>query len=143
MAARTTAKGLGEVVLRVKDLDRMKAFYRDVLVLPVMAEFEDWVFFKLEDGHEEHARVVALVKETWTANIRRLKRQPVVAETTPLHHFALEISLADYGRERDRLESAGLEVTTNTYPWVHWRSLYVEDPEGNIVEFVAYDESVV
>jgi catechol-2,3-dioxygenase len=28
------------------------------------------------------------------------------------------------------------------HPWVRWRSLYVHDPEGNLVELVCYDESV-
>jgi hypothetical protein len=30
-------------------------------------------------------------------------------------------------------------VTTATHDWVQWRSLYVEDPDGNDVELVCYD----
>jgi catechol-2,3-dioxygenase len=30
-------------------------------------------------------------------------------------------------------------VITATHEWVHWRSLYVEDPDGNQVELVCYD----
>ena len=30
-------------------------------------------------------------------------------------------------------------MTTATHEWVHWRSLYIEDPDGNEVEFVCYD----
>ena len=37
----------------------------------------------------------------------------------------------------------GLVVTTAEHGWVHWRSLYVDDPEGNAVELVCYDASVV
>jgi RNA polymerase sigma-70 factor, ECF subfamily len=39
-------------------------------------------------------------------------------------------------------EELGLEVETAEHPWVHWRSLYVTDPEGNQVELVCYDGSV-
>jgi DNA-directed RNA polymerase specialized sigma24 family protein len=40
------------------------------------------------------------------------------------------------------LEALGLEVETAEHPWVHWRSLYVTDPEGNQVELVCDDGSV-
>ncbi len=33
-----------------------------------------------------------------------------------------------------RLEALGLQVETAQHAWVHWRSLYVTDPEGNQVE---------
>jgi catechol-2,3-dioxygenase len=36
----------------------------------------------------------------------------------------------------------GLQVETAEHAWVHWRSLYVSDPEGNQVELVCYDASV-
>jgi len=40
------------------------------------------------------------------------------------------------------LEQHGLQVDSAEHAWVHWRSLYVNDPEGNRVEFVCYDDSV-
>jgi hypothetical protein len=42
----------------------------------------------------------------------------------------------------EELERLGLQVETAEHAWVHWRSLYVTDPEGNQVELVCYDESV-
>ena len=65
------------------------------------------------------------------------------AATSTVDHIAFEISLADYESEKVRLESLGETVTTDEHAWVHWRSLYVRDPEGNEVEWVCYDESVV
>jgi catechol-2,3-dioxygenase len=47
--------------------------------------------------------------------------------------------LADFADERKRLETLGLRVETTEHAWVHWRSLYVTDPEGNQVELVCYD----
>jgi hypothetical protein len=29
-----------------------------------------------------------------------------------------------------------------THPWIGWRSIYIADPEGNVVEFVCYDQGV-
>jgi len=39
----------------------------------------------------------------------------------------------------ERLEDLGLDVTTADHAWTQWRSLYVNDPEGNIVEWVCFD----
>jgi hypothetical protein len=33
-------------------------------------------------------------------------------------------------------------VSPKTFDYFQWRSLFVEDPEGNRVEFVSYDPSV-
>jgi catechol 2,3-dioxygenase len=38
--------------------------------------------------------------------------------------------------------SVGSQLETAEHAWVHWRSLYVTDPEGNQVELVCYDSSV-
>src|SRR5438874_1899746 len=59
-----------------------------------------------------------------------------------IDHIAFEIPLTDFAVEVGRLKGLGLEVETAEHTWVHWRSLYVIDPEGNQVELVAYDPSV-
>jgi catechol 2,3-dioxygenase len=64
------------------------------------------------------------------------------AATSTIDHIAFEIPLADFDGEKKGLESWGLQVDTSEHAWVHWRSLYVSDPEGNLVELVCYDESV-
>lgn len=50
--------------------------------------------------------------------------------------------LADFADEKKRLKAVGLQVEIAEHGWVHWRSLYVIDPEGNQVELVCYDGSV-
>jgi len=59
-----------------------------------------------------------------------------------LHHSdrGCQYTSSEY---RQRLEALGLAVTTAEHGWVRWRSLYVEDPEGNMVELVCYDRSIV
>jgi catechol-2,3-dioxygenase len=63
-------------------------------------------------------------------------------EKSPLHHIAFTISLSDYEAEKDRLRNLGLDVETADHAWQHYRSLYIADPEGNVVEFVCFDASV-
>jgi hypothetical protein len=50
--------------------------------------------------------------------------------------------LEDRASEKARLESLGMAVRTSEHAWVLWRSLYLSDPEGTLVEFVCYDEAV-
>jgi hypothetical protein len=64
------------------------------------------------------------------------------AETSTVDHIAFEIGLADFAAELERLKRLGLTGETAEHTWVHWRSLYVADPEGNLVELVAYDPKV-
>jgi catechol-2,3-dioxygenase len=64
------------------------------------------------------------------------------ADAPLLHHLALEIDKVDHEAEKARLQGLDVRVTTAEHAWVRWRSLYVDDPEGNTVEWVCYDESV-
>jgi len=66
----------------------------------------------------------------------------VSAAHTTVDHIAFTIESSDYEAEKQRLEGLGLAVSTEEHKWVHWRSLYVFDPEGNEVELVCYDPSV-
>ena len=64
------------------------------------------------------------------------------AITSTIDHIAFAIPLSDFADELKRLRDLGLQVETAEHSWVHWRSLYVTDPEGNQVELVCYDESI-
>jgi catechol-2,3-dioxygenase len=131
-------RGLGEVALRVRDLDAMQAFYQDVIGLELLRRFDRAAFFRLAEGFSGHTQVLALFDRTADPDFVGLN-----PATTTVDHLAFEIALADFERERQRLEERGLVVTTAEHGWVHWRSLYVDDPEGNAVELVCYDASVV
>jgi catechol 2,3-dioxygenase len=131
-------RGLGEVALRVADLERMHAFYQDVIGLELLRRFERMAFFRLGEGFGGHTQVLALFDRSADPKYVGLN-----SATTTVDHLAFEIDLADFERERQRLTESGLSVTTAEHGWVHWRSLYVNDPEGNTVELVCYDPSVV
>ena len=47
-------KGLGEVSIRVKNLDAMQKFYEDVVGLEVLRRDESFVFFKIAKGYGGH-----------------------------------------------------------------------------------------
>jgi catechol 2,3-dioxygenase-like lactoylglutathione lyase family enzyme len=130
-------KGLGEIAFRVHDLDRMHKFYEKVIGLELLKRFENAAFLKITDGYGGHTQVLALFDRSSQPGYSGLNR-----ETTTLDHIAFEIALADFETEKKRLEQLGLAVTITEHTWVHWRSLYVTDPEGHEVEFVCYDAKV-
>jgi catechol-2,3-dioxygenase len=133
----TTVRGLGEIALRVNDLDTMQRFYEEVIRLPLMTRIPNCAFFKIADGYGGHTQVLALFDRSNSPDYRG-----TTAATSTIDHIAFEISLSDFENELKRVRALGLQVETAEHSWVHWRSLYVNDPEGNQVELVCYDESV-
>lgn len=134
---RTVVRGLGEIALRVNDLAAMQQFYEQVIGLPLMTRFPNSAFFKIADGYGGHTQVLALFDRSESPGYRGTD-----AATSTIDHIAFEIPLDDFANERKKLEALGLQVETAEHTWVHWRSLYVSDPEGNQVELVCYDASV-
>lgn len=58
--SRTTVRGLGEIALRVNNLDAMQKFYEEVIRLPLMTRVPNCAFFKIADGYGGHTQVLAL-----------------------------------------------------------------------------------
>ena len=123
---------LAELGLRVNDLGRMRAFYRDVVGLDVFDEGPEHVFFRVATGVKGHPQLLVLFD----------RHAEVGPPTSTLDHFAFLIDVNGYDAERRRLEGCGVDVSPKEFPDFHWRSLFFTDPEGNRVEFVAYDPSV-
>jgi len=127
-------KGLGEVSIRVRDLDAMHKFYEEVVGLEVLRRDNDdrFVFFKVAEGYGGHTQNLALFEVSNTLN----------PQESTLHHIALNVALEDFETEKMRLEGLGLKIHATVHEWLHVRSLYFYDPEGNHLEFVAYDKTV-
>ena len=134
-------KGLGEVSIRVRDLDAMHKFYEEVVGLEVLRRDESFVFFKIAEGYGGHTQNLALFEASNTMFLDNKAEQLNPQETT-LHHIALNVALEDFESEKMRLEGLGLKVDATVHEWLHVRSLYFPDPEGNLLEFVCYDASV-
>jgi len=136
-------KALSEVVLRVRDMDTMQEFYEKVVGLELLERSENMMaFFRIAPDYEGHTQSLALFDQSGEADHRSLRYTGVDPEKSPLHHMAFTISLSDYEAEKGRLQNLGLDVETVQHIWQHYRSLYITDPEGNVVEFVCYDASV-
>lgn len=148
-------KGLGEIVLYVDNIGSMTRFYQDTVGLTVMSRFRegkvvesdpcDAIFFQVAEGYGGHTQILGLFDRSvgrTSADSRRERRPALRPETSPLTHIAFEIALEDFGAEKARLGQLGLELSLVDRPWMHWRSLYFDDPEGNRLEFVCYDESL-
>ena len=125
---KSRIKALGEIALRVNDLEKMQHFYEDLIGLELMRRFEFGAVFKIAEGYAGHTQILFLFDRS--IDEPDLK---VSSEKTTLDHLAFTIAKADFESEKMRLESHGLSVRETTHPWVKWRSMYVNDPEGNHV----------
>jgi len=119
----------------------MRKFYEEVVGLEVLRVDESFVFFKIAEGYAGHSQNLALFDATNTGFLESKSHQLNFEQTT-LHHIALNVALEDFETEKNRLEGLGLKVNATVHEWIHVRSLYFPDPEGNLLEFVAYDENV-
>ena len=136
-------KALGEVVLRVRDLDTMQEFYEKAVGLELLERDENtMVFFRIAPDYEGHTQSLALFDQSGEADHPSLHYTGVDTEKSTLHHIAFTITASDHETEKQRLQNLGLDVETVEHAWQHYRSLYITDPEGNVVEFVCYDASV-
>lgn len=135
--ADTPIAGLGEIALRVDDLDRMTEFYAEVIGLSILGDFETSTFFEIGPGVEGHTQILALFDRSGSADYT-----PPDIDRSTVDHIAFGIPVEAFDSEVERLESRGIDVRTTTHGWVQWRSLYVTDPEGNSVELVCYDDSI-
>jgi catechol 2,3-dioxygenase-like lactoylglutathione lyase family enzyme len=134
-------KGLGEVSLRVNNLDLMHKFYEEVIGLEVLRRDEGFVFFKIAEGYGGHSQNLALFDRS-ERSFLEAKSLDLSPQGTTLHHIALNVALEDFEPERKRLAGLGLKVNAVVHEWLHVRSLYFSDPEGNLLELVCRDETV-
>ena len=124
MTRGSAVKALGEVALRVNNLERMKRFYQEVLGFEVLGEFPNAALLKIAAGYAGHTQVLGLFDRLVSVD----------KERTTIDHITFTIGLLDYDSERKRLETLGLNVEVYAHEWIDWRSLYFHDPEGNRVE---------
>lgn len=114
-------RGIYEVAIKVKDLPRAEAFYRNVLGLEVgiRDERRNWLF--LRAGGEAGMIVLQEDKQEW-----------------PTQHFAFTVAEQDIERCAAALREQGLEVDGPHYhEWMPAISLYFADPDGNDLELCA------
>ena len=141
--ANQSITGYAEIALRVHDLDLMRRFYEQVIGLEVLRENKnrdgEAIFYTVGAGNDH----LALFEEKLMDWFTRDKSPQIDPKRTTLSHFALSIALDDFESEKKRLEQLGIEIVhSNASSWLHCRMFYFFDPEGNLIEFNSYDESI-
>jgi catechol 2,3-dioxygenase len=117
--------GIGHVHLKVADLDRALAFYRDVLGFELTQRFGRQAAFLSAGGYHHHIGL-----NTWES----AGGPPPPAGTTGLYHVAiLYPTRAELANALRRLINAGIELEGASDHGVS-EALYLRDPDGNGVE---------
>ncbi|MCI0777782.1 MAG: VOC family protein [Chloroflexi bacterium] len=126
-------RGLTELVIWVRDMEKALRFYRDALGLTVMSppDFRGAVFLQVGESKKVPQQIVLvpLPKDAAGAPAERSQRA--------LHHIGLEVAAQDFEQERSRLEGLGFEVRLGEHPFLPLRGMYIDDPDGNEVELIA------
>lgn len=116
---------IGHVHLKVADLARAEAFYRDVLGFRVTQRYGSSAVFLAAGGYHHHIGL-----NTWQSR----GGQPPASGTTGLFHAAIlyptRASLAD---AMLRLDEAGIDLDGASGHGVS-EALYLRDPDGNGLE---------
>jgi catechol 2,3-dioxygenase len=117
--------GIGHVHLKVSDLDRAVAFYRDVLGFELRQRYGGQSAFLAADGYHHHIGL-----NTWESE----GGPPPPRGTTGLFHLAiLYPTRADLGRALRRLVEHGVGLDGASDHGVS-EALYLHDPDGNGIE---------
>ncbi|MGI9479993.1 MAG: VOC family protein [Hyphomicrobiaceae bacterium] len=138
---------LGEIAIRCADIDAMFAFYRDVVGLEVLSDTRDQgiAFLKICDGFEGHTTVLALfLPHAGRPNLHPHGTDPPeTGVRSSLHHLALNVAFDDQDLIMKWLADRNVDYRVQVFGWIGWRGIFFEDPEGNTVEFVAADGSLL
>jgi catechol 2,3-dioxygenase len=115
---------IGHVVLKVRDLDRSLAFYRDFLGFTVVSELSNVMIFLAADGQNHHDLALLRVGQ---------QAPSPVPSAVGLYHVAIQLADLEAVRaahalltERGLLRGAVDHGVS--------RSLYTADPDGNEIE---------
>lgn len=122
-------KGLSELVLRVADVPRSVAFYRDVVGLTVEFDSPTWAW--LWSGEPGRSPRLGLTSKPLSYG---------AAHVGGPAHFAFAIAREAIPREKARLEALGLEVE-GPVTFRNWGadSIYFDDPDRNRVELCGFE----
>jgi catechol 2,3-dioxygenase len=116
---------IGHVHLKVADLDRALAFYRDVLGFELMQRMGDQAAFLSAGGYHHHIGL-----NTWESQ----GGSPPPPGTTGLYHVAVRFpTRAALARALRRVLDAGIRIDGASDHGVS-EAIYLRDPDANGVE---------
>ncbi len=121
--------GIAEIVLWTANKERALSFYRDLLGLEVLSPPTlRNVFLKVGDGHAGMPQMIVLVPKT-----EEIKTRPSGYQ---LNHLAFELPPTQFDAQHALLVTAGHRPRGGKHPVFACRTMYVDDPDGNEVEFI-------
>lgn len=121
--------GIAEIVLWTADKHKALQFYRDMLGMEVISPPElPNVFLKVGEGHVGIPQMIVLVPMTDV-----IKSHPAGYQ---LHHLAFELAADQFDAQFEALVQAGYQPRGGVHPVLTSRTMYVDDPDGNEVEFI-------
>ncbi|MCA0929431.1 VOC family protein [Ruegeria profundi] len=141
-------RALGEIAIRCADMGAMVEFYETVVGLKRLTGDHNSAitFFRIAEGFGGHTQVLALFHHTAAP---RPGLHPTGAERpetgagSSLHHIALSLPFEEQEAVIRWYEKLGQPYRVERFDWIGWRGIFTEDPEGNTVELVAYDPSIL
>lgn len=120
---------IAEIVLWSADKARSVAFYRDLLGFEIISPSHlPNVFLKVAEGHAGIPQMIVIVPKS-----AEVLSQPSGFQ---LHHLAFELPPAEFDEQRKALVAAGFSPRGGKHPVLASRTMYVNDPDGNEVEFI-------
>lgn len=144
---RFKVRALGEIAIRCSDMDRMVAFYRDIVGLEVLSggHRQNITFFRIAEGFGGHTSVLALFShEAGNPRLHGKSRfPPKTGAGSSLHHIALSLPYHEQQSVMDWYEANNQDYRVEAFPWIGWRGIFTKDPEGNTVELVAHHPSLL
>src|SRR5437588_6074199 len=121
--------GISEIVLWTADKERALQFYRDLLGLEVISPPSlPNVFLKAGEGNAGIPQMIVLVPKS-----EEVKSRPSGYQ---LHHMALELPEGAFVAQHEALLAAGYTPRPGRHPVLASRTMNVDDPDGNEVEFI-------
>ena len=117
---------VGHLVLRVKDMERSKRFFQDVLGFPIVAQNERGMVFFSTDVKDNH-HMLALMPGKEGA-------QMPSADQIGMQHVSFELgSFAELQDAYRTFKEKGVNIAYTTFHGIS-KSVYFTDPDGNMLE---------
>jgi len=121
--------GLAEIVLWSADKAQSVHFYHELLGLEIISPPHlPNVFLKAGEGHAGIPQMIVLVPKS-----AEVKAKPSGYQ---LHHLAFELPSEQFDAQHAAFVAAGLQPRGGKHPVLASRTMYVNDPDGNEIEFI-------
>ena len=123
-------RNIDHVVLLCRDLAAMRAFYRDILGLPLETDLERWVSFRIGSGLLS-LRLRGPMGD-WHHD------GPAIADAASVQ-LAFRVPPAEIEACHEELRARNVPIASPPRDLPSWRhrTLFFRDPEGNLIEIYA------